>query len=463
LRARITVAFVGLLAVALLLAGAASLLLVRHAQSENAQRAVLSEAEAFVGAVNNPKIGPLITKDQAVLDAVLEIQREVLGLRTYAVLTVSPGAKTVGGATADVPASRIDAAALAAGRSTSGSYNHVAFAAVPLFAVGSGRVALMFESEESFSSSSVDYFLLAGGISLLVAAGLSSVISRRVSTSVVAVAAAADAIAKGDLGIRIEPGRRAYPEIAQLDRAISAMAEDLAQGERAEREFLLSISHDLRTPLTSIRGYSEAIADGAAADPRRAAEIVISESGRLERLIGDLLDLARLHARQFSLDAVPTDAAAAVQSAAEGLRYEFEAVGVNLTVEVPAEAVTAVLDVHRVGQIVANLAENALKFAASAVTVRLVAEARRLTISVVDDGPGIAPEDLPHVLERRYSSARFAARSAGSGIGLAIVSELTAAMSGEIAVLSPTGEAGGTAITISLPRDGAGSDRAARP
>ena len=455
MRARITLAFVGLLALALAFAGAVSLLLVRHAQNDNAERTVLQQAEAFVMAVNNPTTGPLLTNQQF-LKVFLEVQQQVLGLRAIGEVNVLSGAKAVEPAPPGIPADLVDAAALVAGHGTSGSYNHIAFAAVPLVRLPGKSpvtVAIVFEANESFSAGSVEYFVLAGGISLVVAAGLSAAISRRISTSVVAVAGAADRVASGDLSIRIEPGRHAYPEIARLDRAISAMAEDLAQGERAEREFLLSISHDLRTPLTSIRGYSEAIADGAAADPRRAAEIVISESGRLERLIGDLLDLARLRAKQFSLDAVATDAVTAVKSAAEGLRYEFEAVGVNLTVEVPGHEVAAVLDVHRVGQIVANLAENALKFAATAVTIRLSEAPGSIRISVVDDGPGIAAEDLPHVLERSYSSHRFAARAAGSGIGLAIVSELTAAMSGAIEVRSPTSDGAGTAITISLPRD----------
>ena len=321
-----------------------------------------------------------------------------------------------------MPASVLNGTALAAHNPTSGSYHNIAFAAAPLFstpaASGGARttVALMFEARESFSD--VYYFLFAGGIALLAAAGVATAISGRNSKRVIAAADAADRIAGGDFATRVEPQRRDYPEITQLDSAINTMAEDLARGVQAEREFLLSISHDLRTPLTSIRGWAEAIADDAVPDASRAASVIVAESGRLERLIGDLLDLARLRARQFALDARPTDAGRAVAAAAEGLRYEFESVGVTLAVELPPVPVTAVLDHHRIGQIVANLVENALKFAGEAVVVSLVAEsngtARILRISVIDDGPGIAPEDLPHVFERLYASAAPPGASRGN-------------------------------------------------
>src|SRR5207248_7955691 len=105
-------------------------------------------------------------------------------------------------------------------------------------------------------------------------------------------------------------------ELASLARSINTMAATLARSRGLERQFLMSVSHDLRTPLTSIRGFAEAIADGAATDDRRAAEVITAESRRLERLVGDLLDLAKLEARHFSLDIQPVDLADVVATAA---------------------------------------------------------------------------------------------------------------------------------------------------
>jgi signal transduction histidine kinase len=448
-RLRITIAFVVLLAVGLLFAGGVSLLLVRHAQSEDTQQTVLTEAKALVAAVNSPA-GKLITNE-----AVFGVITRVTNLNQEGIVTVAANGSVLHTTSPDVPASAVNGELLAKGHPTSGSYHNIAFAAVKLFSSpatagkGDTTVALLFESRESFSD--VYYFLFAGGISLLVAAGLATAISGRISKRVIAAANAADQIAGGDFAARIDMRRHDYPEIALLDQAINTMAEDLERGVQAEREFLLSISHDLRTPLTSIRGWAEAIADDAVPDTVRAAGVIVAESGRLERLIGDLLDLARLRARQFALDLRSTDAGQAVAAAAEGLRYEFESLGVSLTVELPAIPFSAQLDSHRIGQIVANLAENALKFAKQSVTVSLVSERDLLRISVIDDGPGIAPEDLPHVFERLYTSTRHQARAAGTGIGLSIVSELTLAMHGEIEVNSPLNGDGGTRIDVLLP------------
>jgi two-component system sensor histidine kinase BaeS len=242
-----------------------------------------------------------------------------------------------------------------------------------------------------------------------------------------------------------------------LSAALNQMAARLEDLRDLDRQFLLSVSHDLRTPLTSIRGYAEAIAEGVAPDTARAASVVVAEAIRLERLIGDLLDLARLDAHQFSLQLARLDAGAVVAEAAEALRYEFDAAGVALDVQA-ADGSWVEADADRLGQIVTNLAENALKFAAASVVVSCAPAAGTVAITVADDGPGIDPKDLGHIFERHFSSSRYPARAAGTGLGLAIVAELVAAMQGELAVTSPADAGHGTRITVSL----AGLDRAIR-
>jgi two-component system sensor histidine kinase BaeS len=196
------------------------------------------------------------------------------------------------------------------------------------------------------------------------------------------------------------------------------------------------VSHDLRTPLTSIRGYAEAIADGTVEgkDARiRAADVISSESRRLERLVADLLDLARLDAHQFSLHPAPVDARAVVRDSVEAFGPAAAELGLTLDVDT-GDVVPVVADAQRLAQIVANLVENALKFATTRVGIGVAADNGRVVLHVDDDGAGIAPADLPRVFERLYTSRTVPGRTLGTGIGLAIVHELAVAMGGDARV-----------------------------
>jgi two-component system sensor histidine kinase BaeS len=240
-------------------------------------------------------------------------------------------------------------------------------------------------------------------------------------------------------------------ELGSLANAINAMANDLDVARGHERAFLLSVSHDLRTPLTSIRGYAEAIADGTVQgmDARiRAADVISSESRRLERLVADLLDLARLDAHQFSLTTTVIDAGAVVRDTVEAFRPAATEIGVELVIDGDEPAMVAA-DAQRLAQIVANLVENALKFATSRVSVGVRTAGASVELHVDDDGPGIAPADLPHVFERLYTSRTVPGRTLGTGIGLAIVRELASAMDGDARV-EPIDRVG-TRFVVSFP------------
>jgi two-component system sensor histidine kinase BaeS len=232
------------------------------------------------------------------------------------------------------------------------------------------------------------------------------------------------------------------------------MAAQLEAARGLERGFLLSISHDLRTPLTSIGGYAEAIADGAVEEgdaQKRAAGIIASEARRLERLVADLLDLARLDAHEFSLTPRPVDAAEVIGEAVEAFLPSARDIGVSLVVNGPATAPVDA-DPERLGQIVANLVENALKYARAQVTVGVSSDNGTLEVRVDDDGPGIDAAALPHVFDRLYTSRAARGRKVGTGLGLAIVNELSAAMGGTAAVDSPDGQ--GTRFVVRIPTGG---------
>ena len=347
----------------------------------------------------------------------------------------------------------IDAGALRAGRPHTGQRAGVIFAAAPAQRgetlvvvlsrnVGAGRVALG------------PWFLVAMLATLAVAVAVAVNLSRRLTRPLRAAQDATRRIAAGDLSVRVPEEQADGAELAGLARSINVMAASLERSRGMERQFLLSVSHDLRTPLTSIRGFAEALTEGRAPDPARAGTVISTEAARLERLVGDLLELANLDARRFTLDIRSTDVAEVVTDTAEGFRPAADRAGVVLDIrEAPSadgSVPTVAADPDRLAQVVANLVENALKFAGSHISVAVTREPNSdgVTIAVEDDGPGIAPEDVAHVFERFYQSSRVPTRQVGSGLGLAIVAELVSAMGGTVRAEVAPG--GGTWVVVNL-------------
>jgi two-component system sensor histidine kinase BaeS len=298
---------------------------------------------------------------------------------------------------------------------------------------------------------SVLWFLLASAAVLAIAVVVAARLAANLTGPLARAQEASHRLAAGDLSARVpEPPLSARDEVADLSRSINAMAAALERSRRLDQQFLLSVSHDLRTPLTSIRGYAEALADGTTGDAARAGTVILSESRRLDRLVRDLLELGRLDAGAFSLEPAPVELDELVSACVEGFGPEAEAAGV--TVELVAEPVVVTGDADRLAQVVANLLDNALRYARTAVAVSVWADPAhgRAMVSVDDDGPGIAAEDRPHVFERLYVSRQSPVRrEVGSGLGLAIVRELVVAMGGTVGVDATAG--GGARLWFSLP------------
>jgi signal transduction histidine kinase len=300
------------------------------------------------------------------------------------------------------------------------------------------------------------YFFASGAVALLIAGLVAWQLSRRMSRPLVEAMEATARIAAGDLDGRVPLRAHDYPESSFLARSINEMAQSLEDGRARERQLLLSVSHDLRTPLTSIRGFAEAIIDGAIEDTAKAAEVIIAESRRLERLVGDLLELTKLEANQMSISSRPTAVAEVVRTTAEGFGPLAARSGRELTVRVPADAPPMVfIDPDRLAQILANLIENALTYSRTTVVVALSAPASltglgRQVISVQDDGPGIAEGDLTKVFDRFYQADHGPSRQFGSGIGLAIVAELAAALGATVRAFSPVNPEGGARFEVTV-------------
>ncbi len=283
--------------------------------------------------------------------------------------------------------------------------------------------------------------LLAALAGVVLAAALSFVVARSIARPIRRVAAATRALAADESHDPLPTG--GTTELAQLAEAFNHMTEQLAASRQAERDFLLSVSHELKTPLTAIRGYSEGLADGAF-EAEEAARVISLEAGRLERLVRDLLDLARMNRSEFSVQREPVDLAEVAREAVRRQEAAARQFGVVLTAEGEETWVDA--DPDRVLQVAANLVENALREtpAGGAVTVR--AEPGRLLVA--DTGRGIPPEDVPHAFERFYLYDKADKdRPLGSGLGLAIVKQLATAMGGDVSVRSSTA---GTTFEVRL-------------
>ncbi|HET9060845.1 MAG TPA: HAMP domain-containing sensor histidine kinase, partial [Acidimicrobiales bacterium] len=316
------------------------------------------------------------------------------------------------------------------------------------------------------------WFGFAALATVIVALLVANRLGHRIARPLQLTQAVTHRIASGDLDARAQVTGKEGPELVSLAESVNQMAASLSRAQRAQRQFLMSVSHDLRTPLTSVRGYAEALFDGTTQDVHRASEVILSEARRLERLVGDLLELAKLEAGGFSLDCGPVDLSLVAMEAAMAFEPEAERLGLHIELVVAPgaraghraepdgaptrgreEAVMCYADADRLAQVVANLVENALKYASSRVKVSAQSLGGRPALCVEDDGPGIPAEDLQRVFTRLYQSSAAASRKVGSGLGLAIVDELVHAMGGRAWAESPvTPGPGGARMWVALAR-----------
>ena len=315
-------------------------------------------------------------------------------------------------------------------------------------------LASLAPTQSFWASRLAPAFLVAGAAALVLAllAGL------RITAPLRRLAAATTAIAHGNYGVRLDSRRR--DEIGALSRAFDEMATQLQEAREHERLFLMHVSHELRTPLTAIRGHVAALADGIVEGPEEQAaayDVIGLEAARLERLIGDLLDLAKLEADRFTLRHDQVDLEELLTRCEAAHREAARAGDLDLELHV-AELGAVAGDGDRILQIVSNLVENAVRCTPAGGVVRISAApaASGVRIEVADSGPGVPPERRTDVFRPFYSEGR-----GGTGLGLAIASELAGAMGGTLSV----GDApeGGALFVCELPRASGGVTRPLAP
>jgi two-component system OmpR family sensor kinase len=319
----------------------------------------------------------------------------------------------------------------------------------------SGEIVLIRPANITFSEwrPFMGSLLLAGLGGVLLAVVLSFLLARRLTRPIGELSAATRRLAEGQPEVAVPI--HGDDELTDLGVAFNEMSDELSRAREAQGRFLESVSHELRTPLTSIRGYAEGLEEGAVA-PEEAARVIAGEAGRLERLVADLLDLARFGREGFSVAREPVDLAVVARQAVDRHLPRAREIGIDLTAAGAAESWVRG-DHDRILQAVSNLVENALRLTPAGGSV--VARVAGGEIAVRDTGPGLEAQDIPRAFERYYLYGRYRSeRPVGSGLGLAIVRELISAMGGTVEASTPPG--GGAQFTIRLPSMPA---RSARP
>jgi signal transduction histidine kinase len=288
---------------------------------------------------------------------------------------------------------------------------------------------------------------LAFAAGLVVALGLIWYFSRRLTQPVLALSRAADEVAAGHYDLDLPPARRS-DEVGHLTARFREMTERLADSQRRERTFLMVISHELRTPVTAIRGHVDALREGLAddAEAREASLAVIrAETDRLARLVGDLLDLARMEADQFTLEREEVEVKRLLEQVYQMFTEEARRRGIEYECSLDANPVIST-DGDRLLQIVSNLLDNAFAWTPDGgrIALRLASDNGTVAVSVSDSGPGIGPAERKRIFRPFWSRA-----GDGTGLGLPIARQLAQAMGGELALDSEVGR--GSRFELRLP------------
>jgi two-component system sensor histidine kinase ResE len=240
-------------------------------------------------------------------------------------------------------------------------------------------------------------------------------------------------------------------EMRSVAASFNRMSAEVRAAQQSQREFLANVSHDLKTPLTLIQGYSQAIIDGAASDPTDAAETIHDEAARLNRMVTELTDLARLQAGRLSMKMRPLELHAIVEAIAYRLGVVARQKNIRLNVDSSPLPLVAG-DGDRMVQVLTNLIGNAIKYTPEGGQVWVTTQVNDDGVEVIvrDTGIGIPLQDLPHIFDRFYQVDKSRGPQRGTGLGLAITREIVEAHGGIIDITSP-GMGKGTTVTVWLP------------
>lgn len=292
-------------------------------------------------------------------------------------------------------------------------------------------------------------FLWAGLIALGVSVVIALLLARSVYRPIQRVTEAADKIAQGQYDQEVPiTGPK---DVKGLAIGFNQMAKQVKQAQQRLRYFVADVSHELRSPLTSIRGFARAMLDGTTKDRNtrlRAAQVIEDESKRMIRQVDELLELSRMQSGQIQMTREPVDIKELLEHCQEIFNIRAEEKGLNIQIEIePLKSVIG--DIDWLEQVFSNLLDNAFKHSPDGGEVKISARdtaTNYVEVTVVDSGPGIPPEQLPYVFERFYQAGGV---RTGTGLGLAIAREIVLVHGGKIEVNSTPGE--GAEFIVTLP------------
>jgi signal transduction histidine kinase len=294
------------------------------------------------------------------------------------------------------------------------------------------------------------FFVWGGLLAVAIALLLTFVLSRHILAPVKALTQAARRLGKGDFSQRVHV--RDKGEVGELAQSFNSMASDLERTEQLRRNMVADAAHELRTPLSNIRGYLEAIRDGIKKPDSETIRSLDEEASSLSRLVDDLQELSLADAGELKLSCRKGNISKLIDEAVAALQPQAAAKGLMLTVSLPKKLPLVNIDSHRIKQVLRNLLENAVAHTnrGGSVTVEAWQQGSQIKVSVVDTGEGIPAKDLPNIFERFYRVDKSRTRATGgSGLGLTIAKRLVEAHGGRIEVQSKLRK--GSRFTFTLP------------
>jgi len=308
----------------------------------------------------------------------------------------------------------------------------------------------VFPSPQSLAQA-ISRFLLWGALmAAAVALLLTFFLSRRISAPVKTLTLAARQLGHGNLSQRVKSKEKG--EVGELAQAFNAMAENLERGEQLRRNMIADIAHELRTPLSDLKGYLEAIHDGMVKPSPDVIRSLDEEANLLSRLIDDLQELSLAEAGELKLDCQMEDIIRLLKQTVAVRKSQASAKGVLVSADLPKKLPLVNIDSRRIGQVLLNLIDNAITHTPRGGVLTVAARQLDdwLEVSVEDTGEGIPAEDLPDVFERFYRVDKSRARATGgTGLGLAIAKYFVEAHNGKINVQSEPGK--GSRFTFTIP------------
>ena len=320
------------------------------------------------------------------------------------------------------------------------------FSTLPVYVDGkiTGAVSVVKPTNRirNFISRSLYQLLFPGAIALILATVLAYALSAYITRIIGELASKAERVAAGEPNVRLQTWTRS--ELGMLARAVEKMRQKL-EGKAYVEEMVSNFSHELKTPLASIRGAAELLEGGAANDPPARARFlsnIHAEVGRLDRIVTNFLKLSRIEASPPHAPAEPVDLTAICRNLAEEYSDKARKFGVSFRADFPSEALLVRITASDLKQIVTNLLDNALQFtlAGQSITLALTVEAEHALVRVQNQGSGIDPELMPKIFDRFFTTENPRTKERGTGLGLAIVRSLVEANNGSVSVKSVPGE-----------------------